>query len=299
MKMRRLIQDNGNGSNGSSPAMNNGHRPPNHSHSSPEEHAKLVRANLFRKHLRDADKSILEGNFDKAWLQLAEAAKLEPNHQMLVAFKERLEHVQQKTSASDPSPPAAAPTTESGINPESIGKNGNGRADGTIPAGESRPVSAAEPLAPPPAATNTAFEAASQALNEVQSELDTLRRALEGECEKGVKLEKELSDARGTEQELRKKFETERAEAQERLKTETGAALEAEQKLAEENEKARQEFDRKLELLGVKISQSKDERLARYREKLKHVYESGTPSADGEQMLKELRKLLQVTPEEH
>jgi CheY-like chemotaxis protein len=310
--------------------MNNGHRPPNHSHSSPEEHAKLVRANLFRKHLRDADKSILEGNFDKAWLQLAEAAKLEPNHQMLVAFKERLEHVQQKTSASDPSPPAAAPTTESGINPESIGKNGNGRADGTIPAGESRPVSAAEPLAPPPAATNTAFEAASQALNEVQSELDTLRRALEGECEKGVKLEKELSDARGTEQELRKKFETERAEAQERLKTETAAALEAEQKrheqekadllktkeqefqelskqllkemeqkLAQEIEKSRQEFDRKLELLGVKISQSKDERLARYREKLKHVYESGTPSADGEQMLQELRKLLQVTPEEH
>src|SRR5260221_11022981 len=135
MKMRRLVQDNGNGSNGSSQAMNNGHRPPNHSHLSPEEHAKQVRANLFRKHLRDADKSILDGNFDKAWLQLAEAAKLEPNHQMLTAFKERLEHAQQKLPLSDPSPSGATPT-------ESFGKNGNGQADVAIPSGEISPVRA-------------------------------------------------------------------------------------------------------------------------------------------------------------
>lgn len=310
--------------------MNNGHRPGHHSHGSPEEHAKLVRANLFKKHLRDADKSILDGNFDKAWLQLAEAAKLEPNHQMLVAFKERLEHAQQRQASLSPPAADVSRSTESELNLEILGNNGNGHANAAVRPEQASPLRPAEPAAPPPAATSHAFEAASNALNEVQAELDTLRRALEAECQKGVKLEKELTELKGTEQELRKKFGTEKVESQERLRAETAAAVEAEQKrhqqereellkkkeqefqeahaklqtemdqkLAEETERVKREFERKLELLGVSISQSKDERLARYREKVKQCYESGKPAAEGEQILEELRKLLQVTPEEH
>src|ERR1051326_4624043 len=49
------------------------------------------RSEAFNQRLRIADRFILDRQFDKAWLELAEAAKLEPNHPMLDTFKERLE----------------------------------------------------------------------------------------------------------------------------------------------------------------------------------------------------------------
>ncbi len=58
------------------------------------------RTEAFNQRLRVADRFILDRQFDKAWLELAEAAKLEPNHPMLDTFKERLEYCQKMDSSS-------------------------------------------------------------------------------------------------------------------------------------------------------------------------------------------------------
>src|ERR1051325_4238876 len=65
------------------------------------------RSEAFNQRLRIADRFILDRQFDKAWLELAEAAKLEPNHPMLDTFKGGLECWQKKPPPA-PAVPAKA-----------------------------------------------------------------------------------------------------------------------------------------------------------------------------------------------
>lgn len=59
------------------------------------------------------------------------------------------------------------------------------------------------------------------------------------------------------------------------------------------------EFDHKMELLGAKIPESKDQRLDFYRDKMLTCYNDGQPTVECARMLMELKELLELTFDEH
>lgn len=278
----------------------------------------------FRLLLRRADKLILESNFDEAWLELAEAAKLQPNHAMLLAFKERLELTQRAGGREG----SAGGRGAEGLNPT----NGKSARSVLVPdtiepriklEGEKLQQEFAldfqTKLLQERESIRREYEAKEAALEE------SFRRQTEERRAKSErKLEEQLADLRNSsreeferkltalradvEAEIRGRYEGKLAEEREKLKAEIGSAVEAEnnrrqeetdQKVREQMDLAAEEYRQKMELLGAKIPDTKQERMIFYREKLRTCYEKGQPSDDDEKGLVQLRELLQLKPDDH
>ena len=64
----------------------------------------------FRQHLRQADKLLIEGNFEEAKIELAKAKKIDPRNPFIHAFHERITIFEGKTGpAAGASQTAEAP----------------------------------------------------------------------------------------------------------------------------------------------------------------------------------------------
>ncbi|MDI6767533.1 MAG: response regulator [Bacteroidota bacterium] len=139
-----------------------------------------------------------------------------------------------------------------------------------------------------------------------------------------------LSMRQEIEIELQQKYEIQIADERERIKKEAEALIESEKKRLEEEyneliqaqneqiqkmrselrgemeqalltrlEKVAEEYDNKMELLGAKLPETKEDRLAFYKNKMMQCYDAGAPSVDNAKMLMQLKELLELTFDEH
>ena len=74
---------------------------------------------------------------------------------------------------------------------------------------------------------------------------------------------------------------------------------EIEQNFLKRFEQVSRQYDLKMELLQVKIPQTREEALELYREKLRKSYSNGEPTVEGAKQLMELKELLEITFDEH
>lgn len=159
----------------------------------------------------------------------------------------------------------------------------------------------------------------------MQEQLSILKQIEEERFE-----EKRLSIRQEIEIELHQKYETQIAEEREQIKKEAEALIENEKKRLEAEynellqaqneqiqkmrselrsemerallarlEKVAEEYDSKMDLLGVKLPETKENRLAFYKNKMMQCYDAGAPSVDNAKMLMQLKELLELTFDEH
>ena len=74
---------------------------------------------------------------------------------------------------------------------------------------------------------------------------------------------------------------------------------EMEQALLSRLEKIAHEYDHKMELLGAKLPDTKEDRFAFYRAKMLDCYQNGQPSVDDAKMLMRLKEMLELTFDDH
>jgi CheY-like chemotaxis protein len=161
--------------------------------------------------------------------------------------------------------------------------------------------------------------------NKVQEELKILRKNDEEKYERQrTNLRKEL------EAEFQKKYENQIAEERAAILKEADAKIEIEKKKLESEyeqmiqkqndqlqkirsdirnemetallgrlERIAQEYDHKMDLLGAKIPESKEEKLNLYKKKLSACYTNGQPSVDEAKDLMQLKELLELSFDEH
>ncbi len=235
----------------------------------------------FRQFLRQADKLIIDGQFEEAKSLIAEAKKINPANSFIAAFEERLALFEEKKSLkSAPAPrknsPHSVPSTPAETSsqepvpesPVSLVSSDHGQiatppvpdlsveslTDGQSPSRRDAGVSDDQQPATSPTVSLSEFE-------------DELRMRFNDN------LQRLVEEARG---EIRREFE---AEYLKRLES-----LSAEQ-------------DRKMELLGARVPETKEERLALYRQRLEGWYQDGVPAEKTSCL--ELRELLGLTPDEH
>jgi CheY-like chemotaxis protein len=159
----------------------------------------------------------------------------------------------------------------------------------------------------------------------VQEQIKILREIEEEKFEqRRITLRKEL------ETEFHQRYEKQIAEERDRLQREATATIEAEKKRSESEyeqliqkqneqlqkvrtdlrnemeatflarlERVAQEYDHKMELLGAKIPEAKEERLNLYKQKMYTCYRQGQPSVDEARDLMKLKELLELTFDEH
>jgi CheY-like chemotaxis protein len=248
------------------------------------------RAEAFNQRLRIADKFILDRQFDKAWLELAEAAKLEPNHPMLATFKERLECCQKMDSppgTDTPKAQAAEPVREN------------------APAGNPPPQVEPAPLSPEAVAgieKRVKEEDALLAEQERRSWKDR-EKLLQDEYERKLnEARAALESALNQEKAKSNEFEAERKKLQEEAE---GQIRESEKKSSElraqmeqEMERLKLELNSNMELLGAKIPDSKEERVSLFRRRMEDFCPGGLPSAEDGKKLEQLQTLLGLSGEE-
>ncbi len=75
--------------------------------------------------------------------------------------------------------------------------------------------------------------------------------------------------------------------------------IEMEQTLLARLEKIAEEYDNKMDLLDAKLPETKEDRLAFYKNKMMQCYDAGAPSVENAKMLMQLKELLELTFDEH
>ncbi|HEY6191935.1 MAG TPA: response regulator [Bacteroidota bacterium] len=246
------------------------------------------RSEAFNQRLRIADRFILDRQFDKAWLELAEAAKLEPNHPMLDTFKERLECCQKKDS------PAPADST-----------NDVAATDATPSPVQPSPEPASAPL---PAEAIAAIERRVKEEDEFLAEQERRswkerERLLQEECDRKLAEARAAAEfALSQEQAKITALEAERKRLQEESES---RIREGEQKSAElraqldlEIGRLKQELHANMELLGAKVPEAKAECVSLFRRRMGELCPGGVPSAEDENTLAKLQALLELSREE-
>src|ERR1051326_7220828 len=239
------------------------------------------RSEAFNQRLRIADRFILDRQFDKAWLELAEAAKLEPNHPMLDTFKERLECCQKKDS------PAPADSTND------------------VAATDAPPDPEPAPL---PAEAIAAIERRVKEEDEFLAEQERRswkerERLLQEECDRKLAEARAAAEfALSQEQAKITALEAERKRLQEESES---RIREGEQKSAElraqldlEIGRLKQELHANMELLGAKVPEAKAECVSLFRRRMGELCPGGVPSAEDENTLAKLQALLELSREE-
>jgi CheY-like chemotaxis protein len=263
---------------------------------------KRRRSEAFHQRLRKADRFILDRQFDQAWLELAEAAKLEPNHPMLDTFKERLECHQQMDIPKTPDPSTG--TESSSVQtaaPAPAAETGDaGDSPGPDPAGGARPLPAEE------------IEAIERRVREEDGFLAEQERRSWKERERFLeeeydrKLREARTEAESTlSQESGKvsALETERTrlleESAVRLREYETKSAELKAQMDQEMERLKGELALNMELLGARLPESKGERLTLYGQRMREYCPEGRTSPEVENKLSRLRTLLGLSEEEH
>jgi CheY-like chemotaxis protein len=282
----------------------------------------------FRQRLRQVDKLIIEHRFHDAREQLAEAKKLFPDNSFIAAFQERIEVFEKKATTDSHLPHAVTHGAARSVATPSPSSHIPLTRD--VIEHQLREEIEAEYKVRFTQELRKAEELASKILLEEkaklkQEHLDQIHRheaegferqstALRDELEKEYreKFERQMTEER---ENIQREIEIAVSKEKERLEKEfneilqmqnenlnkvrSGLRGEVEQEFLKRLERISEEYDQKMDLLGVKIPQSADERVTLYKNKLRTCYASGQPSVDDAKMLMRLKELLNLTFDEH
>ncbi len=109
--------------------------------------------------------------------------------------------------------------------------------------------------------------------------------------------ERELTEERRKLQEEHDTMLSQQNEKLQRIRSEL--RTEMEETFFRRMERVAQEYDHKMELLGVKVPATAKGREELYREKMRTCYRDGEPSVEDAKMLMELKELLEITFDQH
>lgn len=126
---------------------------------------------------------------------------------------------------------------------------------------------------------------------EYDRKLDDERTRIQGEAASAIAEEKKKLD-----EQYNKLIEAQNAQVQ---KLRVDLRNEMEQALLSRLERIAYEFDHKMELLGARIPETKEDRYGMYRMKMLDCYISGQPSVAEARVLMQLKELLELTFDEH
>lgn len=126
---------------------------------------------------------------------------------------------------------------------------------------------------------------------EYEAKLSTEKERLQKEAEKAIAAEKNRLD-----DEYKKMLEKQNAQVQ---KFRSELRKEMEQTLLSRLERIAYEYDHKMELLGARIPETKEQRYEMYRIKMLDCYINGQPSVADARILMQLKELLELTFDEH
>lgn len=78
-----------------------------------------------------------------------------------------------------------------------------------------------------------------------------------------------------------------------------GIRSQMEQYFLQRLEQVAQEYDHKMELLGTRVPQTREEKLALYRDRMRQSYGTGLPTVEAAKRLMELKELLELSFDDH
>ncbi len=261
----------------------------------------------FHQCLRQVDASIKNGNLVKAREFLTEAKEWEPLNPYLKAFEERIQYLED--------------------NPHLIKKN---KVDDSHIVKTEKPVQTVQQI------NNIVVPSEQTIRNEIENEYkEKFTQELHNAERNAAQTLKQFEKNRNAvlqllEREFETMFQTQIADEKKRIQADAEAVIEAEKKkfqqkydalVAENNraikeireelhgkmeksflrrlEQISREYDDKLEILGIKIPETKEARIALYHEQMRENYTDGQPSVEGAKKMMRLKELLELTFDEH
>lgn len=261
----------------------------------------------FHRCLREVDASIKNGNLGKAREFLTEAKEWEPLNPYLKAFEERIQYLED--------------------NPHLLKKN---KVESSHSVKTEPPPQTVQQI-------NSIIVPSEQAIrNEIENEFkEKFTQELHNAERNAAQTLKQFEKNRNAvlqllEREFEAMYQTQIAEEKKRIQADADAVIDAEKKkfqqkydalVAENNraikeireelhgkmeksflrrlEQISKEYDDKLEILGIKIPETKEARIALYHEQMHDYYTDGQPSVEGAKILMRLKELLELTFDEH
>ncbi len=261
----------------------------------------------FHRCLREVDSSIKNGNLVKAREFLTEAKEWEPLNPYLKAFEERIQYLED--------------------NPHLIKKN---KVQGSHTPKIDNPVQPVQQI------TKIVTPSEQAIRNEIEIEYkEKFTQELHNAERNAAQTLKQFEKNRNAvlqllEREFEAMYQTQIAEEKKRIKAEAEAVIDAEKKkfqqkydalVAENNraikeireelqgkmeksflrrlEQISKEYDDKLEILGIKLPETHETRIALYHEQMREHYTDGQPSVEGAKKMMRLKELLGLTFDEH
>ncbi|MDI6802788.1 MAG: response regulator [Bacteroidota bacterium] len=261
----------------------------------------------FHRCLREVDGSIKNGNLTKARESLAEAKEWGPMNPYLKAFEERIQFLED--------------------NPHLLKKS---RVEGSQSVTTEKPAQTVEQI------NNILIPSEQTIRNEIENEFkEKYTQELHNAERNAAQTLKQFEKNRNAflqllEREFEAMYQTQITEERKRIQADAEAMIAAEKKnfqqkydalVAENNraikeireelhskmektflrrlEQISKEYDDKLEILGIKVPDTREGRIALYREKMHANYTNGQPSVEGAKILMRLKELLELTFDEH
>lgn len=261
----------------------------------------------FHQCLRNVDAAINSGNFTKAREYLLEAKELEPLNPYLKAFEERIQYLEDNPHLRKKNKDEISQNVKKYIPIQTVQQASNIHAETerTIRKeieGEFKEKFTQE--------LHNAERNAAQTLKHLEKNRNSFLQLLEREFEAMYRTQ--IADERKRIQvDAEAIIETEKKKFQQKyesLVAENNKAInEIREELHRKMEKSflrrleqiSKEYDDKLEILGIKIPETKEGRLTLYRDKMYDNYTNGQPSVEGAKMLMRLKELLELTFDEH
>ena len=261
----------------------------------------------FRQCLRDVDSLIKNRLFAKARARLAEARQLEPSNPYLAAFEERITHFESKTNP---------------LKQTKIGSTESNGKEATIQLAQDSHFD------PKKSEQKLRQEIEKEYKEKYTQELQQAERTAAQKVEYFE--HNQNKSLQKLEDEFQRVIQTQIAEERRRIQAQAQAMIEAEKKdyqrkydslIADQNrvikevreelrkhmettflsrlEQISKEYDDKLEILGAKLPQTNEEKIAFYRENMLEYYLDGQPSVENAKRLMRMKELLELTFDEH
>jgi CheY-like chemotaxis protein len=264
-------------------------------------------AEKFHQCLRDVDASIKSGNLNKAREYLVDAKELEPLNPYLKAFEERIQYLEDNPHLLKKTKPESSHT-----------------------------VKMDKPVQIIPQTSRISIPAERTIRKEIEDEFkEKFTQELHNAERNAAQTFKHFEKNRNTflellEEEFEGMYRSQIADEKKRIQADAEGIIEAEKKkfqqkyealVAENNrtikeireelhrkmektflhrlEQISKEYDDKLEILGIKLPETKEGKLALYREKMYDNYTNGQPSVEEAKMLMRLKELLDLTFDDH
>ncbi len=261
----------------------------------------------FHQCLREVDASIKKGELAKAREYLSEAKECEPLNPYLKAFEERIQYLEE--------------------NPHLLKKN---KVEASPNVKPEKPVQTEEKI------QEIYYPSEQMIRSEIEKEFkEKFTQELHNAERNAAQTLKQFEKNRNAvlqllEREYEAMFQTQIADERKRIQAEADAKLAAEKKMFQQKydalvadnnrrikeireelqtkmektflrrlEQISKEYDDKLEILGIKIPDTKEGKIALYRDKMREKYTNGEPTVEGAKSLMRLKELLELTFDEH